>query len=157
MKAKLGDLPTVNLAEFLAARIGPGSKATEWVNGTAYSVTIDNAKDAETNLKRWAAQHKKTKAAYVRGTAVGFHPELTSLQEKILNALLILNATSVDSRKNKSELLPHVDKETKPTVLKEPLAALKRIGYVDSTGPRRGGGYWITPKGIERIKRQAKR
>jgi hypothetical protein len=78
-------------------------------------------------------------------------PVLTPTQIKILRALQKLRATGQDLRVTARQLCPHVDKQTKPGVLKEPLAGLRRLHFIDSLGPRRDGGYWLTPSGISRL------
>ncbi len=79
-------------------------------------------------------------------------PRLTKRDLQILKVLKKLKALGQDSRKPVATIRLDVDKKPSVENLKAPMSKLKTFGYVSSPGSGRDSGYWITAKGIERIK-----
>jgi hypothetical protein len=68
-------------------------------------------------------------------------------QEEILQALFELKAFDKNSRKSTETIAKTaIGKENNPDVLKRPISALKKLGYVATKGGK-GGGVWLTPFG----------
>ena len=73
-------------------------------------------------------------------------PLLTDKHIDTLEALRLLGATSRDKRRTASEIAKKFAGDADPGLVKEALAELTRLGYVQSLRGRSGGS-WITPQG----------
>jgi len=77
-------------------------------------------------------------------------PVLSPLQYEILEALWRLKGTDAEKRKTASDIAKKVGGNATEQSCKSPLSDLKRRSLVDSKEGR-GGGSWLTPKGLELI------
>jgi hypothetical protein len=79
-------------------------------------------------------------------------PKLTPRQFEVLQALLILKALNPAVRKTAAEIAKKIEPDMSPVAIKEPMAALQKLGFVD-TYRGRHGGCWLTEKGREYMRR----
>ena len=83
-------------------------------------------------------------------------PAISHRQIEILQAMLEQSAVDSDSRVDSSEIAEKADKGANPEGFRQPLADLKKLGYIQAKLGA-GGGYWLTATGCARAKSLSKK
>jgi len=117
------------------------------LGGCTSSITTHPGPDGELFTLSCGVKHQKR-------DSVESLLRLTDRQREVLQAMEELRARSRQSRRTAAEIALRCLGEADPARVKNPLAELTAMGFVDSERERNGGS-WLTPEGQARQRIEA--